>query len=144
MACTKGIEVKEVTARERVVHGILERIVGRDVRYVRPVRRTSAARELANQTTIPAHYERARVAVVGELSSVSPHHVVAADDKLERPRGDTVLGVLASDGLEAIDTPKGSAGGASVLDGEQHLRVVDVEILRVTPLSLGDIVLEGE
>ena len=95
MACTKGFEVKEVTAWERVVHGILERIVGRDVRYVRPVCRTSASRELANQTAIPAHYERARVAVVGELSSVSPHHVVAADDKLERPLCGTVLGLLA-------------------------------------------------
>ena len=132
-----------MAAGEFLVHGLLERVVGRDVRLVPLVRRTSAARELANQTAVPAHHERARVAVVGELGVIARHRVVAADDELERLLGDAVLGVIASDGLEAVDAPKRGAGGASVLDGEQRLHVVDVEVLRVAPLSLGDVVFRG-
>ena len=133
-----------MAAGEFPVHGLLERVVGRDVRLVRLVGRTSAARELANQTAVPAHHERARVTVVGELGVIARRRVVAANDEFERLLGDVVFGVLASDGLEAVDAPKRSAGGASVLDGEQCPHVVDVEVLRVAQLSLGDVVLERE
>ena len=135
---------EEVGFLELGLELLLEPVVRRDVGLVGSVRWTSAACDGPNKTTTPVDSHGPRVTFVREPIVLARFSVVAKDDDLDRVDREAVIGVMTGDGLEAIYTAKGGTGGASVLDRQEGLHVVDVVVLGITEFLFADVVLELE
>src|SRR5258708_7861612 len=127
----------EEAAREPLLDLLLEQEVRSDIGLVRFIGKTCSAGEDADDASIPAHNNRARVTRVGELGVLEARRVVAEDSVFKRILMNAVLWVITSDGFQPIDTTIGGAGRTAILDGKQGLGVVDVVVLGTVEFGLG-------